>query len=171
MCLKKLKLNFLVYSATFFTQNGVAGACGTVHQDSDMIAAIDESRYGNSGQKSALCGRKVKILNPANGKSVTVTIADDCPTCKNSNSIDLSVSAFTQIATKAQGMVGSESTSHCTRASTFTNHIIAFLFQLSGLSYKCRVFSASFLAHSPPALYAFLLFTLDSGQTRWWIRR
>ncbi|KAG5634372.1 hypothetical protein H0H81_002205, partial [Sphagnurus paluster] len=26
--------------ATYFYQNGVAGACGTVHQDTDMIAAI-----------------------------------------------------------------------------------------------------------------------------------
>ncbi|KAK7693516.1 hypothetical protein QCA50_003084 [Cerrena zonata] len=66
----------------------------------------DEARYGNSGAQSDLCGKQVKITNPANGKSVTVTIADDCPTCTNSNSIDLSVGAFTQIATEEQGMVG-----------------------------------------------------------------
>jgi hypothetical protein len=38
---------FLIYSlclprATFFTQNGVAGACGKVHQDSDLICAMGE---------------------------------------------------------------------------------------------------------------------------------
>jgi hypothetical protein len=92
--------------ATFFTQNGVAGACGTVHKDSDFVAAMDYRRYGNLSVKSALCGKQVKITNPANGKSVTVTVADACPTCKNSNSIDLSVGAFKQIATEEQGMVG-----------------------------------------------------------------
>ncbi|GLB34903.1 putative lytic transglycolase [Lyophyllum shimeji] len=92
--------------ATFFYQNGVAGACGTVHSDNDLIAAIDGRRYGNLSVKSALCGKKVKISNPANGKSVTVTIADACPTCKNSNSIDLSLAAFQKIATLDQGLVG-----------------------------------------------------------------
>ncbi|KAG5645246.1 hypothetical protein DXG03_006663 [Asterophora parasitica] len=92
--------------ATFFYQNGVAGACGTVHGDNDMIAAIDGQRYGNLNVKSGLCGKKVQITNPANKKSVTVTIADACPTCKNGNSIDLSEGAFKKIATLEQGMVG-----------------------------------------------------------------
>jgi hypothetical protein len=91
--------------ATFFYQNGVAGACGTVHKDSDMIAAIDQGRYGNSGAKSSLCGQQVKITNTKNQKSVTVTIADDCPTCDNDNSIDLSSGAFQKIATLDEGLV------------------------------------------------------------------
>jgi len=92
--------------ATFFFQNGVAGACGTVHTDNDLVAAIDGRRYGNLNVKSALCGKKVQITNPVNNKSVTVTIADACPTCQNSNSIDLSVAAFKKLATLDQGMVG-----------------------------------------------------------------
>ena len=32
------------FSATFFSQNGVAGACGTVHADSDFITAIGMTR-------------------------------------------------------------------------------------------------------------------------------
>ncbi|KAG6917979.1 hypothetical protein DXG01_017163 [Tephrocybe rancida] len=92
--------------ATYFFQNGVAGACGTVHSDNDFIAAMDKDRYGDLSAKSSLCGKRVKITNPANGKSVTVTVADACPTCKNSNSIDLSEGAFKQIATTEQGMVG-----------------------------------------------------------------
>ncbi|KAI0054136.1 hypothetical protein FA95DRAFT_1530154 [Auriscalpium vulgare] len=91
--------------ATFFFQGGVAGACGTVHKDTDFVAAIDQTRYGNSGDKSALCGRQVAITNKKNGNSVTVTIADDCPTCINENSIDLSESAFKQIATEEEGEV------------------------------------------------------------------
>ncbi|KAF9052892.1 RlpA-like double-psi beta-barrel-protein domain-containing protein-containing protein [Panaeolus papilionaceus] len=91
--------------ATFFYQNGNAGACGNFHSDNDMIAAIDAARYGDLGKKSSLCGKKVTLTNTKNGKSVTVTIADACPTCKNSNSIDLSVGAFKAIAPLSDGLV------------------------------------------------------------------
>ncbi|KAI0306461.1 RlpA-like double-psi beta-barrel-protein domain-containing protein-containing protein, partial [Multifurca ochricompacta] len=89
---------------TFFFQGGVAGACGKVHSDNDFIAAIDEKRYGFSGAVSSLCGKRVKITNTENGKTVIVTIADDCPTCKNANSIDLSVAAFKAIAPLSAGI-------------------------------------------------------------------
>ncbi|PFH54304.1 hypothetical protein AMATHDRAFT_72811 [Amanita thiersii Skay4041] len=92
--------------ATFFYQNGNAGACGTVHGESDLIAAMDYRRYGNLNVKSDLCGRKIKITNPSNHKSVVVTVADACPTCRNANSIDLSVGAFKRIANLDQGIVG-----------------------------------------------------------------
>jgi len=91
--------------ATFFYQNGNAGACGTVHKDGDLVAAIDADRYGNTGVRSSLCGKRVEITNTKNHKSVTVTIADACPTCKNRNSIDLSTGAFLRIATEEEGMV------------------------------------------------------------------
>lgn len=64
-----------------------------------------QQRYGDSSAASPLCGKKVFIKNTKNGKSVTVTVADDCPTCENESSIDLSVGAFTQIATEEEGMV------------------------------------------------------------------
>ncbi len=34
-----------------------------------------------------------------------VAVADECPSCENANSIDLSVGAFTAIATEAEGMI------------------------------------------------------------------
>jgi expansin (peptidoglycan-binding protein) len=68
---------------------------------------IDQARYGDSGKKSALCGKKVKIVNTKTNKSVTVTIEDDCPTCSGSNSIDLSEAAFKQIGTVEEGEVNS----------------------------------------------------------------
>lgn len=40
-------------------------------------------------------------------QTVTVTIADACPTCNNGNSIDLSLAAFKQLATLEQGLVDS----------------------------------------------------------------
>ncbi|KAF7976348.1 hypothetical protein HWV62_7094 [Athelia sp. TMB] len=100
-----------VYSggvATYFLQDGTAGACGAVHPDSALIAAIDQDRYGNSDATSSLCGKQVRVTNTSNKKTVVVTIADDCPTCKNANSIDLSKGAFTQIATIEEGEVDSE---------------------------------------------------------------
>jgi len=91
--------------ATFFYQNGNLGACGENHTDYELLAAIDQGRYGNSGNASPLCGKQVEIINIQNGKSVVVPIKDDCPTCKNYNSIDLSVAAFEKLATKDKGEV------------------------------------------------------------------
>lgn len=91
--------------ATFYTQNNQAGACGNVHSDNDLICAMDQARYGDPGQVSPLCGKQVLIKNTNNGKTVNVTVADDCPTCENENSIDLSMGAFTQIATEEEGEV------------------------------------------------------------------
>ncbi|TCD64649.1 hypothetical protein EIP91_003809 [Steccherinum ochraceum] len=93
------------HSATFFYQKGNQGACGHFNSDDALIAAMDKDRYGYDGNASPLCGKQVEITNTKNGKKVTVTVADDCPTCNNGNSIDLSVGAFTQIATKDDGEV------------------------------------------------------------------
>ncbi|KAB5596523.1 hypothetical protein CTheo_160 [Ceratobasidium theobromae] len=91
--------------ATWFTQNGNAGACGDKHPDSDFIVAADYRRYGALNEKSSLCGKKVHITNNNNGKTVVATVADACPTCTNENSLDLSTGAFNQIAEPAEGMV------------------------------------------------------------------
>jgi rare lipoprotein A (peptidoglycan hydrolase) len=47
----------------------------------------------------------VQITNTDNGKSVTVVVADDCPTCKNANSVDLSTGAFQQIGDESTGVL------------------------------------------------------------------
>lgn len=72
-----------------------------------LILSSDGHRYGNLGRVSSTCGQRAKITNPANGKTVTVTFVDACPTCLNSNSIDLSVAAFKKIANTEQGLVPS----------------------------------------------------------------
>ncbi|KDQ60944.1 hypothetical protein JAAARDRAFT_124948 [Jaapia argillacea MUCL 33604] len=97
--------HLLPIRATFFYQNGEAGACGNYNPDSAFIAAI-----GKAALVSPLCGKQVHITNQNNGKTVTVTIADACPTCNNGDSIDLSVGAFTQIATEEEGEVPSKRT-------------------------------------------------------------
>ncbi|KAJ4490155.1 barwin-like endoglucanase [Lentinula aciculospora] len=91
--------------ATYYLQNGNAGACGQTNPDSSFIAAMPTARYGDTGQVSSLCGKYVKITNINNQKIVTVKIADACPSCESENSIDLSQGAFTQIATIEEGEV------------------------------------------------------------------
>jgi expansin (peptidoglycan-binding protein) len=92
-------------SGTFFYQNGVAGACGSVHKDSDAVVALDTRLYGDTGVASPFCGKQVKITNVKNQKSVFATVADACPTCNSRESVDMSVGAFTQIADEATGEV------------------------------------------------------------------
>ncbi|KAH0835575.1 hypothetical protein J3R83DRAFT_9280 [Lanmaoa asiatica] len=68
----------------------------------------DQARFGTSGPASPLCGKQVQITNVKNGQKVTVTIADDCPTCDNENSIDLSVGAFQAISDLGAGKIPSQ---------------------------------------------------------------
>ncbi|KAF5331986.1 hypothetical protein D9611_009002 [Ephemerocybe angulata] len=92
--------------ATFYFQNGNAGACGQSNPDSSLIAALPETRFGYDYSKiSPECGKRIKVTNTNNGRSVTVTVADSCPTCVNANSLDLSQGAFDQIASEADGMI------------------------------------------------------------------
>lgn len=84
---------------TFFYQNNVAGACGAVNSDSAYIVALDSAIYDNG----AYCGKSLTIWG--NGKSVTATVADECPTCASAYSIDLSVAAFTALASEDVGVV------------------------------------------------------------------
>ncbi|KAK4702056.1 hypothetical protein P7C70_g4168, partial [Phenoliferia sp. Uapishka_3] len=87
--------------ATYFYQNGVAGACGTVHKDTDYVAALQTEMYANG----ANCGKTITLTSTATGQSVTVTVADECPTCDGTTYVDLSESAFLQIGTVSEGMV------------------------------------------------------------------
>jgi expansin (peptidoglycan-binding protein) len=53
----------------------------------------------------SICGKSVRITNTENGKSVTVIVADECPTCKNANSVDLSTGAYDQIGDESKGVL------------------------------------------------------------------
>ncbi|SCV70304.1 BQ2448_1698 [Microbotryum intermedium] len=87
--------------ATFYTQNGVAGNCGTVAKDSDYVIALPTAMYANG----AHCGKKIVVTRVSDGAKVTATVRDSCPSCVNNECLDLSVAAFTAIATEAEGMV------------------------------------------------------------------
>ncbi|KAF8514345.1 Non-catalytic module family EXPN protein [Hysterangium stoloniferum] len=85
--------------ATFFLQNGVAGACGKVHRDNDHVVALETAAYAGGNN----CGRTISITDTYTGKSVTGVIADECPTCGNRNNIDLSSGLFTQFTAESVG--------------------------------------------------------------------
>ena len=73
------------------------------------FSPTDQALFGTLGPASPLCGDQVQITNLDNGKMVTVTVADDCPTCTNANSIDLSVAAFEALDDLSVGIFPSQS--------------------------------------------------------------
>lgn len=44
----------------------------------------------------AHCGRRVKVTNTANGKSIVAQVADECPSCSYA-SLDMSLGAYDQV--------------------------------------------------------------------------
>jgi hypothetical protein len=88
-------------SATYYLQNGQAGACGQTNSDGALVCALFTSVYNNG----ANCGKTVRVTNVSNGKTVDVTAADECPTCDGPNYVDFSKGAFEALGgTEAEGM-------------------------------------------------------------------
>ncbi|KAF8509255.1 hypothetical protein JB92DRAFT_3083789 [Gautieria morchelliformis] len=85
--------------ATFFFQNGIAGNCGQVHSDSDLIVALETSTYAGGIH----CGKQIQIQDAKTGHTAVGTVADSCPTCINDKSIDLSQGLFNQFASAQDG--------------------------------------------------------------------
>ena len=91
----------LSFRLTWYTQDDEAGACGTVHSDSDLIAALDADTYGDVDSVSPYCGKTIRVT--WQDKSVDVLVADACPSCANAASVDLSKGAFQVLAPLDQG--------------------------------------------------------------------
>ncbi|KAB5588834.1 putative effector protein [Ceratobasidium theobromae] len=86
--------------ATWYNPSEDIGACGQMHYDSELVAAIGHSLYeemmvdGNPNHGKA-CGKTAKVT--WKGKSVTVKIVDMCMGCGD-HDIDLSPAAFQKLA-------------------------------------------------------------------------
>jgi expansin (peptidoglycan-binding protein) len=76
---------------------GALGACGTPFPSDYLVAAINDEQYSKAN-----CGRCVSVTGPKG--TVVVRILDKCPGC-DSGDLDLSETAFTKIANKADGRV------------------------------------------------------------------
>jgi rare lipoprotein A (peptidoglycan hydrolase) len=55
-------------------------------------------------ENGANCGKKVKLVNKANGNSIVATVADSCPSCQVNGNIDLSEKAFSTLADGNMGL-------------------------------------------------------------------
>merc|ERR1711977_770315 len=85
--------------ATYFYQGGNPGACGNYNQDSAYIVALDYRMYSGGSH----CGQQVRINS--GGRSITATVADLCPSCASSGSLDLSVATFQALGSLGQGVL------------------------------------------------------------------
>ncbi|KAJ7676561.1 hypothetical protein DFH06DRAFT_610582 [Mycena polygramma] len=71
------------------TDTGPDACTGKTHTDSDYYVAM---RYDLFGDGSACCGKQVSIT--ANGKTATATCVDECMTCADKGSLDLTKGLF-----------------------------------------------------------------------------
>ncbi|KAJ6496733.1 hypothetical protein C8R47DRAFT_1011087 [Mycena vitilis] len=85
---------------TWFTQNGVAGACGKVHKDTDFVVALQTEKYA----RGANCGRMIRVTDLTTGKTVDGLVADECPTCDNTACVDMSLGMFKAFTSLSVGM-------------------------------------------------------------------
>ncbi|TFK82180.1 hypothetical protein K466DRAFT_603890 [Polyporus arcularius HHB13444] len=84
--------------ATYYYPNGGYGACGAPLQNTDFIVALSADQYAGG----ANCWRHIGVNYQ--GQWVDATIGDLCPGC-SSGSIDLSPSAFQQLASLDAGRI------------------------------------------------------------------
>lgn len=71
-------------------------ACGQNFTDKDYVAAIAFSYWTTPNPNvDPMCQKHAKVIDPTNGKSITVAIKDKCGACKRDD-IDLSPTAFEQ---------------------------------------------------------------------------
>ncbi|KAB5593523.1 hypothetical protein CTheo_3071 [Ceratobasidium theobromae] len=93
--------------ATYYFPGGGFGACGQPINDWEMVAAISAGTYdelmidGNPNHSRA-CGLTATVT--ANGRSVTVRVADRCGDCPYDN-IDLTPTAFQQLSILDAGRI------------------------------------------------------------------
>ncbi|GAA6036500.1 hypothetical protein JCM8097_003536 [Rhodosporidiobolus ruineniae] len=76
--------------ATYYYQNNNAGACGDYNSNSAIIVALPSSTYANG----KYCGKTLTITRTSSGKTLKAKVADECPTCENAASLDLSFGAY-----------------------------------------------------------------------------
>ncbi|WP_406841915.1 cysteine/serine endopeptidase inhibitor (plasmid) [Streptomyces sp. AHU1] len=89
---------------TYYNDHGY-GACGTVIDASsqDLVAVPASYWTAANPNEDKLC-KGVSVQVTYNGKTITVPVKDQCPTC-GSNHLDLSQTAFQKLAPLARGLV------------------------------------------------------------------
>ncbi|KAK1765053.1 hypothetical protein QBC33DRAFT_572029 [Phialemonium atrogriseum] len=93
--------------ATIYLQSGIAGSCGVVHAESDLIMALSND-FMQYQYKSQWCGQRVRVTNYGSneaviggaGNSVVVTVADTCASC-GFGDVDFSIGAWNMLTNGA----------------------------------------------------------------------
>ncbi|RKP35397.1 RlpA-like double-psi beta-barrel-protein domain-containing protein-containing protein, partial [Dimargaris cristalligena] len=91
---------------TFYNPGVGTGSCGQLHQDSELVVALNKQQYGDMANPNLaeVCGKQVEIKGPKG--SVRATIVDTCPVVGcGYGSLDLSPAAFEKIADFDTGRV------------------------------------------------------------------
>lgn len=70
-----------------------------MHLDTTPLVAIDAAMYDNG----KWCGKTVAITRTSTGKTINALVADECPGCASSGSLDLSTGAYDQLGTEEEG--------------------------------------------------------------------
>ncbi|OQV15016.1 hypothetical protein BV898_10776 [Hypsibius exemplaris] len=98
-------VNSSAYTGDGTYYNVGMGACGRVNSDSELVAAVSTTVYGRyaNPNNAAICGQ-CALVQHGHRKRVKVTIVDKCMGCK-SDDIDLSPTAFAQLADHALGRI------------------------------------------------------------------
>ncbi|KIM72472.1 hypothetical protein PILCRDRAFT_740461 [Piloderma croceum F 1598] len=90
---------------TYYTPG--LGACGQYNTDTDYIVAVAAGTFDNypgatsNPNNNPICGKQIKVNYQ--GKSVTVTVVDRCAGCAGAADLDLSPTAFSQLANESVG--------------------------------------------------------------------
>jgi expansin (peptidoglycan-binding protein) len=84
--------------ATFYAAADGDGACTFGPARNLMVAAMNTTDY----ETSKACGAFVRVT--ANGRSITVKITNECPTCAP-RQLDLSAQAFAKLAVPSKGQI------------------------------------------------------------------
>ncbi|KAF8982961.1 barwin-like endoglucanase [Cyathus striatus] len=83
------------------------GSCGTVINDSDYSAAVAHALFdtypgaGPNPNANPICGRNLRLTYQ--GRSVTVKVVDRCADCEGMYNVDLTSTAFQQLAPLSVG--------------------------------------------------------------------
>ncbi|CAF1594749.1 unnamed protein product [Didymodactylos carnosus] len=84
--------------ATHYSVSVGYTACGTLHGDHEMLAALNAAQFdphtpSGNPNKNTLCQRQAQVTGPQG--NVVVRIVDKCPGCRYGD-LDLSEAAFRQ---------------------------------------------------------------------------
>ncbi|KAJ7629471.1 hypothetical protein DFH06DRAFT_1141092 [Mycena polygramma] len=71
-----------------YEPQGALGACGVAIEDTDFVASLEPSVFGDGSH----CGEQI-VVTGSNGNTVNVTVQDSCEACRD-NGLELTPSAF-----------------------------------------------------------------------------